>query len=223
MLVLRRIHVVAELVGCEPELGLEADVGGGVPGGRLGLARHGTENSFVVPESSWCNSGFGTEVGELGRRFDPSNRSQTRETRFCRRQREPSRGAQDPESLDLARCRTCAAQGFCRAAAFCFRRSCRRAQIPGRDGDATPSSRSAMLAAMRPKPTSHECTPMPTNICLRPFVKVRGRSWAIRASRGSRFRAWTGRAARAGVEASGRCRATRDRARGACGRSLPVA
>ena len=30
MLVLRRIHVVAQLVGGEPELGFEADVGGGV-------------------------------------------------------------------------------------------------------------------------------------------------------------------------------------------------
>ena len=33
MLILRRVHVVAELVGSEPELGLEADGGGGVFGG----------------------------------------------------------------------------------------------------------------------------------------------------------------------------------------------
>jgi hypothetical protein len=31
VLVLRRVHVVAELVGGEPELGLEAEVGAGVP------------------------------------------------------------------------------------------------------------------------------------------------------------------------------------------------
>gem|GEM_PF-3122194 len=33
VLVFRRVHVVAELVGGEPELGLEAKVGGGVFGG----------------------------------------------------------------------------------------------------------------------------------------------------------------------------------------------
>jgi hypothetical protein len=33
VLVFRRVHVVAELVGGEPELGLEADGGGGVFGG----------------------------------------------------------------------------------------------------------------------------------------------------------------------------------------------
>ena len=30
VLVFRRVHVVAELIGREPELGLEAEVGGGV-------------------------------------------------------------------------------------------------------------------------------------------------------------------------------------------------
>ena len=39
MLVLRRIHVVAELVGHQPELRLEADRGGGIPGGRFRLRR----------------------------------------------------------------------------------------------------------------------------------------------------------------------------------------
>ena len=39
VLVLSRIHVVAELVGGEPELGLEAEVGGGILGGRLGFRR----------------------------------------------------------------------------------------------------------------------------------------------------------------------------------------
>ena len=40
VLVFRRVHVVAELVGGEPELGLEADGGGGL-GSRRGFdARH---------------------------------------------------------------------------------------------------------------------------------------------------------------------------------------
>ena len=29
VLVFRRVHVVAELVGCEPEFGLKAEIGGG--------------------------------------------------------------------------------------------------------------------------------------------------------------------------------------------------
>jgi hypothetical protein len=48
VLVLRRIHVVAELVGSEPELGLEADIGGGVANGRLGRTGHGARLSRRV-------------------------------------------------------------------------------------------------------------------------------------------------------------------------------
>jgi hypothetical protein len=41
VLILRRVHVVAELVGSEPELGLEPEVGGGVFGAVGWDARHG--------------------------------------------------------------------------------------------------------------------------------------------------------------------------------------
>jgi len=43
VLVFRRVHVVAELVGGEPELGFEAEVGGGVFGavfGRAGMIKY---------------------------------------------------------------------------------------------------------------------------------------------------------------------------------------
>ena len=40
MLILRRVHVVAELVGSQPELGLEAETGGGIFGAvRFGASR----------------------------------------------------------------------------------------------------------------------------------------------------------------------------------------
>ena len=35
-------------------------------GERLGLAGHGAEGSFVLPESLQCNSGFSTEIEDLG-------------------------------------------------------------------------------------------------------------------------------------------------------------
>ncbi len=40
VLVFRRVHVVAELVGGEPELGFEAEVGGGVFGAFRSSASH---------------------------------------------------------------------------------------------------------------------------------------------------------------------------------------
>ena len=40
MLVFRRIHVAAELVGSEPKLGFEADVGGGVVFAISGASSH---------------------------------------------------------------------------------------------------------------------------------------------------------------------------------------
>jgi hypothetical protein len=46
VLVFRRVHVVAEFVGGEPELGLETDGGGGLGGGCGGFsAGHGEGNS----------------------------------------------------------------------------------------------------------------------------------------------------------------------------------
>jgi hypothetical protein len=50
VLVLRRIHVAAQLVGSEPELGLEADVGGGVTLRRF-RTRTGHESGETLTET----------------------------------------------------------------------------------------------------------------------------------------------------------------------------
>jgi len=51
VLVFRRVHVIAELIGGEPELGLKAEIGGGVfgRGFRRGLAGAGLRHADEVP------------------------------------------------------------------------------------------------------------------------------------------------------------------------------
>jgi hypothetical protein len=54
VLVFRRVHVVAELVGGEPELGLEAEVGGGVFGSGLGFGGAGHERLSGIFRVNGC-------------------------------------------------------------------------------------------------------------------------------------------------------------------------
>ena len=57
VLVFRRVHVVAELVGGEPELGLEPEVGCLTVGGVLGFGRHGVSDDPWTGKTPAFNNG----------------------------------------------------------------------------------------------------------------------------------------------------------------------